>query len=475
MPLCVWTAVHPDIPLIYNFWSSFAERLRLMLLAIMFPEFILTGAWDERRQALSLFNDVQASIGGLASTTKPHPHTPPPSMNERANDDDVLTLLPYSSNTSAPGCRAESGKAQPPWSFEHAIFAVMGGFATETHYIDENNQQRTIRRIVTPEGISILARIGRLPIIDGQEIEERSKADVFAKAAVVGQCLWFACQVIGRLSQDLPVTPLETHTLIHVGCAILIYVVWMRKPYNLSQCVVVRAADIECIGSLFNFHDISRKVLIDELENYEKDRIRYWKQRIVDSSRGVSSQSLPPARPMLKSITELLDEHQIPAPQCTDEKVNILRAIAADASKGLQILRSQASTLLSYIETLPPLLEYSVEYPDASTNSDHNPEVTDFINKATAAIEVFNRVSHEEPEVFHNEAIQSCLQEKPTSDSVGPLSEVLSAVAGLTGFSGGRHNRRQGSPLDVLDSVPIVGPLVHGIVSTVTGLVGLSL
>jgi hypothetical protein len=214
----------------------------------------------------------------------------------------------------------------------------MGGFATETQQIDEAGQKHVLRRILTPQAISILAKAGRLPIIESQEIEERSKADVFAKAAVVGQCLWFALQVIGRLFQGLSVTPLETHTAIHVGCAIIIYIVWMRKPYNLSHCVVVRGTNIDYIGALFNFHDISHKVYLEEVQKYEKDRIAYWKKRIIDSTRGTSTFRPPPARPIPKSITELLDESQQPMGYISDEKSKTLRAIAAGASEGLQLL-----------------------------------------------------------------------------------------------------------------------------------------
>jgi hypothetical protein len=62
MALCVWTAVHRNIPLVYSFWTSVLERLRLMFLAIIFPEFILTSAWDERRQANALFLEVKTLL-----------------------------------------------------------------------------------------------------------------------------------------------------------------------------------------------------------------------------------------------------------------------------------------------------------------------------------------------------------------------------------------------------------------------------
>lgn len=77
----------------------------------------------------------------------------------------------------------------------------MAGFAIATSYTDESNQQRTLRRTLLPQGISFLAGTRHLPIIDVQEIAERSKADVFAKSAVVGQCIWLTLQVLRRPRQ----------------------------------------------------------------------------------------------------------------------------------------------------------------------------------------------------------------------------------------------------------------------------------
>ncbi|KAL3486352.1 hypothetical protein BJX62DRAFT_242048 [Aspergillus germanicus] len=268
------------------------------------------------------------------------------SPRRRAADGDDLTPLVQATGSDYPlhlDTRSGSGhrgehRELPPWSFQHAIFGVMGGFATETQYIGESGQKRILRRNLTPQAISILAKAGHFPLIESQEIEERSKADVYAKAAVVGQCLWFAFQVIGRLFQGLSVTPLETHTAIHVGCAIIIYVVWMRKPYNLSHCVVVKGTNIDYIEALFYLHDISHRVYLEEVQRYEKDRIAYWKKRIIDFTRGTATFRPPPARPILKSITALLDGYHMPVGYISHDKSKTLHSIAADASTGLQLL-----------------------------------------------------------------------------------------------------------------------------------------
>jgi hypothetical protein len=108
----------------------------------------------------------------------------------------------------------------------------------------------------------------------------------------------------------------------------------MRKLYNLSHCVVVRGTNIDYIGALFNFHDISQKIYLEEVQRYEKGRIAYWKKRIIDSTRGTTTFRPPPARPILKSITELLGEYQMPVGYISHDKSKTLRAMAADASKG---------------------------------------------------------------------------------------------------------------------------------------------
>jgi hypothetical protein len=123
-----------------------------------------------------------------------------------------------------------------------------------------------------------------------------------------------------------------------VGCEINIYVVWMRKPYNLSHCNNVRGTNIDYIEALYNFYDISHKVYFEEVQRYDNDLIACWKKHIIDSTRGTTTFRPPPARPILKSIADLLDEYQMPVGYISHDKSKTLHAIAADASKGLQLL-----------------------------------------------------------------------------------------------------------------------------------------
>ncbi|KAE8147181.1 hypothetical protein BDV25DRAFT_160914 [Aspergillus avenaceus] len=63
LALCVWTAIHPNIPLSYTFWPTFLERVGLMVIAIMFPEVILTSAWGQEIRAENLLVEVNRLLG----------------------------------------------------------------------------------------------------------------------------------------------------------------------------------------------------------------------------------------------------------------------------------------------------------------------------------------------------------------------------------------------------------------------------
>ena len=76
----------------------------------------------------------------------------------------------------------------------------MGGFVIENEYFDQQNVKVSIRRLVTAEGVFLLAKLGLVSDLGREDIEERSKADIFAKLFVLSQITWFGLQVISRLA-----------------------------------------------------------------------------------------------------------------------------------------------------------------------------------------------------------------------------------------------------------------------------------
>jgi hypothetical protein len=61
-------------------------------------------------------------------------------------------------------------------------------------YADENNSKVTIRRLATVDEVLQLAKLGLIPAIRAEDIEERSKADIIAKMFVLSQITGLGCK-----------------------------------------------------------------------------------------------------------------------------------------------------------------------------------------------------------------------------------------------------------------------------------------
>ncbi|KAH9214341.1 hypothetical protein DL95DRAFT_281242, partial [Leptodontidium sp. 2 PMI_412] len=214
LALCVWTAVHPNILCTSSRRRAFVTRLGMMLVAIVFPEIIISAAWRQLKSSQML----RAEMNSLCLKQ--------PKENQIQRPDRETTMV----------------RAPLEWTPEQAFFAVMGGFAIEVDFSNsqtQTNTPRLERRLVTTEGVIQLAKLGLIPSISTSEIQERSKADVIAKIFVLAQITWFGMQVVGRLAGKLPLTLLEVHTAVHVVCTIGIYLLWLKKPYDVLSSVVL--------------------------------------------------------------------------------------------------------------------------------------------------------------------------------------------------------------------------------------------
>lgn len=120
----------------------------------------------------------------------------------------------------------------------HGFYAAMGGFAFETSFTGEEPDVFGTghpRLTITSRGIALLAKCGRLPIIQREDIVDKSKSDGIAKSVACLQAGWMIVQILGRVALDLPVTLLEINTLGHIICAFFIYVLWWHKPQTILE------------------------------------------------------------------------------------------------------------------------------------------------------------------------------------------------------------------------------------------------
>ncbi|KAI4129987.1 MAG: hypothetical protein LQ341_006513, partial [Variospora aurantia] len=113
----------------------------------------------------------------------------------------------------------------------YGYFVLMGGFVIDVSHLHNSLSRLTI----TPKGVAFLAKHGHFVKIPDSTIQDKSKADILAKVLVCVQVSWMLVQTISRRIVGYPITLLEVHTLVHVACAIAMYVLWFQKPLDVRD------------------------------------------------------------------------------------------------------------------------------------------------------------------------------------------------------------------------------------------------
>lgn len=115
----------------------------------------------------------------------------------------------------------------------------MGGFAIDLDTSDLNDQKpftnKHTRLTLTARGVKLLAECGYLPNISEEEILDKSKTDKLGRFIALIQAIWMLLQILGRVAVKLPITLLEVNTLAHVLCALIIYLLWWKKPKLINE------------------------------------------------------------------------------------------------------------------------------------------------------------------------------------------------------------------------------------------------
>lgn len=105
----------------------------------------------------------------------------------------------------------------------------MGGLAVDVSDIHDHLQRVTL----TPAGIIFLAEQGHFFDISDEDIRDKSKTDYLGKGLVILQVTYMFLQCVSRKVAGFPLAPLEVHTLIHAGCALVMYSLWFYKPFDV--------------------------------------------------------------------------------------------------------------------------------------------------------------------------------------------------------------------------------------------------
>jgi hypothetical protein len=109
----------------------------------------------------------------------------------------------------------------------------MGGLVVDIRDLSDDYKEVTL----TTEGVRMLAEFERYfpPEVTQDTIQDKSKAGLIQKGLVIIQVGWMVIQCIARRAYGLPLTLLEVHTLVHVVCALIMYLFWIEVSY-LQAC-----------------------------------------------------------------------------------------------------------------------------------------------------------------------------------------------------------------------------------------------
>ncbi|KAL9007619.1 MAG: hypothetical protein Q9173_007154 [Seirophora scorigena] len=221
--LCVWTAVHPNLPSrdLHASVMRYNPKILFVLYALLAPEFGILTAFEQYQRAKRL-------IGELSKLKAEH-------------------VAKHSSLSSLPGNAAiketdpEAHVSQCSYSMVYGFYVIMGGLAVNISPIHDKLQILPL----SPHGVIHLARKGHFIDVSDTEINDKSKANILAKGLVLVQISFTMFSCIARKAVGLPVSVLEVHTLIHAGCALVMYCLWLKKPMEVEEPIIISTEDFE--------------------------------------------------------------------------------------------------------------------------------------------------------------------------------------------------------------------------------------
>ncbi len=239
--LCVWTAVHLNLPEHRKLSQHFWRKLKWLVLGLAAPEIVAYVAWHQRREASKVLRDVQKHLGQSSPGSRFAR-----GISAVASAFGVQTIPKVkadSSPSSLPSSPIERPRYTSSWSMVHGFYLIMGGFALDSNKSDDFFLPgcRT-RAVLTPAGFQFLLdhEPSCMPDISEDQIKDKSKADGLKKTLVCAQALWFCIQCAGRLAGSLPVSLLELNTVGHAICTLLIYFLWWDKPLEVEEPTLIQ-------------------------------------------------------------------------------------------------------------------------------------------------------------------------------------------------------------------------------------------
>ncbi|CZR32441.1 uncharacterized protein FPRO_02011 [Fusarium proliferatum ET1] len=211
---CLYTALHLNVPGDTKALPMFREKFKWVVIGLVAPEVVLYLASSQFLDARRLSKELTLL------------------WRQQHQSETDSTLLGESEE--------QNGIKVPCFDIKYGFFVIMGGLEVDVskfehftgHWAARGTLQSGTLRL-SVNGVLQLARMGHFLPIERSKINDKSKADTLQKMLVMTQVTWMATQCIFRLGYGLPISLLEIHTMVHVICAVVMFMFWIKKPKDL--------------------------------------------------------------------------------------------------------------------------------------------------------------------------------------------------------------------------------------------------
>ncbi|PON30792.1 hypothetical protein TGAM01_v200212 [Trichoderma gamsii] len=220
---CIYTAIHLNVPVKVDWLSLLVAKAWWILIALFAPEIVLFSAASQFRDAWKLRNALRA----LHDESK-------------TADKEFKFTLSYAFFVVMGGVHIERSRIARFLSRQgidkgFTLDGTAGDVRDELLFSEDSRATLPLK----PQGVLDLCRFGCWVYVSKSKIDARSKANQIQKALVLLQVSWMVLQCIARRAYGLPLALLEVHIMVHVVCAVLLYLFWFEKPLDVRAPEIV--------------------------------------------------------------------------------------------------------------------------------------------------------------------------------------------------------------------------------------------
>jgi hypothetical protein len=248
MALCIWTALHLNLPEHKKESHQVYRKILWLTIGLFAPEIVVWNAWRQRSRMKDI-SSVMRNAGFMAEEQKQWKGVQDRLERASAGIQEFFLFKAKDWPERAEPCRRQElrGNRMHPWTDVHSWYAIMGGFAFEDTSAEDFQFMPGNRQRMALTGIAVLwltvHRPQLLPDISKQHIQNKSKSGGLEKLVTCWQTSYFCAQCVFRLSRQYSISLLELNVFAHAICALLLLCIWWDKPQDIRDPTLITHQD----------------------------------------------------------------------------------------------------------------------------------------------------------------------------------------------------------------------------------------